>query len=55
MKAPAITPIEFHQIIKPSICDTKALKQGKLNDLTVEYQEREQNGKLVKTFLSSLL
>ena len=48
IKSNMVTKDEYFNVL-----NTHPQWQGKLNDLTVEYQEREQNGKLVKTFLSS--
>lgn len=51
-----IDEIKSNQVTKEeyfNTLNTHPQWQGKMNDLTVEYQEREQKGKLVKTFLTS--
>ena len=53
----AVDEIKNNQVLKDDyfeILNTDPSWQGKLNDLLIEYKDREAKGKLVKTFLNNL-
>ena len=49
IKSSRVTKDEYFEVL-----NTHSQWQGKMNDFMVEYQEREQKGKLVKTFLEKV-